>query len=81
MSAFFKKKTCWQSLQKWSEIELFTPYGFTKNLPQAHPRRNHVKSWEIIKSAIPHEKVTWLDWSKTAKQFSVSSHGKFLWQY
>ena len=25
--------------------------------------------------------ITWFDWSKTAKQFSVNSHGKFLCQY
>ena len=26
-------------------------------------------------------KILWLDWSKTAKQFSVNSHVKFLCQY
>ena len=26
-------------------------------------------------------KIVWLDWLKTAKQFSVNSHGKFLCQY
>ena len=26
-------------------------------------------------------KIMQLDWSKTAKQFSVNSHGKFLCQY
>ena len=51
---------CCRSLQKWSEIELYSPpYGYIKNLRQIQLRGN---SREKIKSAIPRVQnyTTWL---------------------
>ena len=78
-----KKNTCCQSLQKWSQIELYSlPYGFIKNLRQIQLRDSHVKFKGKTKVGNYHmSKITRLDWSKTAKQFSVNSCRKFLCQY
>ena len=78
-----KKKTCCGGLQKWSEVELYSPpYGFIKNLQQIHLRDSHVNFTGKKQSQQPHvSKIIRLDWSKTAKQFSVDSREKFICQY
>ena len=78
-----KKNTCCGNLQKWSEVELYSPsYGFIKNLQQIHLRDSHMKFTGKKLSQQHHvSQIMRLDWSKTAKQFSVNSRGKFLCQY
>ena len=45
-----KKKKSYRSLQKWSEIELYShPYGFIKNLRQIHLKDSFVKFTGKIK--------------------------------
>ena len=69
-----KKNTCCRSLQKWSEIELYSsPYGFIKNLPQIHLRDNHVKftgknkvgntTWEKLRSLIGQKQQNSFQWT------------------
>ena len=71
-----------QAYQNGVKLNYIHPLQFYKKIfnrsIQAIAKWN---SQEKIKSIIPHEQNTWLDWSKTAKQFSVNSHGKFLCQY
>ena len=71
---------CWRSLQKWSEIELRSPYGFIKKFWQIHLRDSHKKFPEKNKvDNYDMSKITRLDWSKTSKQFLVNSLRKFLY--
>ena len=61
---------------------IFTPYGSIKNLWKIHPRDSHMcNSKEKNKVGKTTCKITWLDWSKTAKQISINSCRKFLCQY
>ena len=72
-------------LLKLTEIEqnwiIFMPYGFIKNLWQICLRDSHVKFTGKNKVWQCHvSKVMQLDWSKTAKHFSLYSRRKFLCQ-
>ena len=80
-----KKNTCCRSLQKWREIELYSPpYGFIKNLRQIQLRNSHMKFTGKKKSAIPHEQnyATWfvksdiIVFSKLTRKISLSVSGE-----
>ena len=61
---------------------MFTPLRYDKKISDRSIQG--IAMWnsrEKIKLAIPQEQNYVVDWSKTAKQFSVNSHGKFLCQY
>ena len=65
-------------MPKWSETELYSPlYGFIKTFNRSI---QGIATWNSReKSQLYHvSKIAQLDWSKTAKQFSVNSGRKFL---
>ena len=56
------------------------PHGFIKNIWQIHPRDSHMEF--TGKNRQYHvSKIMWLDWSKTAKQFSVNLLEKYFCKY